>query len=122
MYTFILYQSKDDIDNMFFTCCIIHNMLLSYDHLDDRWEKNANWSGQGGLHDEDDLNIFHRHLIRVRGNSDYADAGINRLNERGNLDYLDGEEEVENTHSSLKTKLIKHFVYQYHSGNVQWLQ
>ena len=118
----ILYQSKDAIDNMVFTCCVIHNMLLSHDGLDMRWERDANWGGQGGLHDEDDLDVFHRHLIRVRGATDFAIAGINQLNRRGNLDYLAGEEEVESTHSRLKAKLIAHFVYEYNDNNVEWLQ
>ncbi len=34
----IEYHTKDSIDNVFFTCCILHNMLLQFDGLDRRWE------------------------------------------------------------------------------------
>ena len=34
------------IDNMFFTCCILHNMLLTEDGYDRRWEDGANRAGQ----------------------------------------------------------------------------
>lgn len=118
----ILYQSKETIDNMFFTCCVLHNMLLACDGLDVRWEKNAQWAGQGGLHDHDDLDIFRKLTKRVKENSDFAREGINQLNIRGNADYLNGEEEIESTHSSLKKNLINHFNYQYKHGRIEWLK
>ncbi len=33
----------DNVDNAFLTVCILHNMLLEYDHLDSKWELDANW-------------------------------------------------------------------------------
>ena len=30
----IMFRKKEDIDNMFFTCCILHNIIRSYDGLD----------------------------------------------------------------------------------------
>ena len=38
----IFYHSKKNIDNMFFTCCILHNMLLSNNGFDRRWEDGCN--------------------------------------------------------------------------------
>ncbi|CAN0043663.1 unnamed protein product, partial [Pylaiella littoralis] len=31
----ILFQNLEDIDNMFFTCCVLHNMLHAFDGLDE---------------------------------------------------------------------------------------
>ena len=33
----IVIHDVDDIDNMFFTCCILHNMCLDFDGADDGW-------------------------------------------------------------------------------------
>ena len=35
---------------MFFTCCIFHNLLLTFDGLDARWEKDINYAGIDGEH------------------------------------------------------------------------
>ena len=40
----ITLQNRDDVDNVFYTCCIINNMILSYDGLDSLWEDAVNWS------------------------------------------------------------------------------
>ena len=37
----IYYQSKDVIDNMFFTCCILHNILLNVDGREYQLERYA---------------------------------------------------------------------------------
>ncbi|CAM9508247.1 unnamed protein product [Pylaiella littoralis] len=42
----ILFQCLEDIDNMFFTCCTLHNMLHAYDGLDEL-EPAVEW-GEGG--------------------------------------------------------------------------
>jgi hypothetical protein len=39
----ISYQHQKDIDNIFDTCCIIHNMLLKLDGID-RWEEGVDWT------------------------------------------------------------------------------
>ncbi|CAN0386644.1 unnamed protein product, partial [Pylaiella littoralis] len=45
----IPYHKKEDIDNVFFTCCILHNMLHSYDNKGEMGEE-PNWAGSAGLH------------------------------------------------------------------------
>ena len=45
--TLMLYQHKDQIDNVFWTACILHNMLLMHDGLD----KLQDWMGADGEHD-----------------------------------------------------------------------
>ena len=46
---------------MFFTCCIMHNMLLFFDGLANRWENNVNWAGKDGEHSGEDIAIFRNH-------------------------------------------------------------
>lgn len=46
----VLFQDKIDIDNMFFTCCTLHNMLHAFDGLD-VLEPATSWGGKEGLHD-----------------------------------------------------------------------
>ena len=39
---------KKNIDHMFFTCFILHNMKLNNDGFDRRWEDGCTWQGQYG--------------------------------------------------------------------------
>jgi hypothetical protein len=38
----LLFQTQAQIDNVFNTCCMLHNILLTFDGLDD-WE-NIDWN------------------------------------------------------------------------------
>ncbi|CAN0383374.1 unnamed protein product, partial [Pylaiella littoralis] len=49
--TGILFNSREKIDNAWFTACIIHNMLLQFDGLANL-EKDMNWTGKDGEADE----------------------------------------------------------------------
>ena len=44
------YHMQERIDSVFFTCCILHNMLHTSDNMDEL-EENVNWRGSAGLHD-----------------------------------------------------------------------
>ncbi|CAB1119739.1 unnamed protein product [Ectocarpus sp. CCAP 1310/34] len=46
----ILFQDKNVIDNLFFTCCTSHNVLHAFDGLDEL-ETVEDWGGRAGLHD-----------------------------------------------------------------------
>ncbi|CAM9206972.1 unnamed protein product [Ascophyllum nodosum] len=46
----LLLRQKIAIDNIWFTCCILHNLLHEYDGLD-KLEDNVHWAGQDRLHD-----------------------------------------------------------------------
>lgn len=121
----IYYQDKVVIDNMFFTCCILHNVLLSLDGLDVRWEKGINWQGQYGDHDAEDMpSIFRRHRLRVAATTktDYSLIGINAVANNYAIVHGDIAEEIEETHGTLKVKLIKHFCYKYRRHEIRWLK
>ena len=60
-----MYNMGKNIDNMFFTCCTLHNMLLSNGGFDRRWKDGCNWQGQYGDHANEDLIIFQKHARRT---------------------------------------------------------
>lgn len=39
----ILLEDEKYVEYAFKTCCILHNMILLYDGLDERWEELVNW-------------------------------------------------------------------------------
>lgn len=119
----IYYQSKSLIDNMFFTCCILHNILLNVDGYDVRWEENVNWEGQAGHHAAEDITIFKKHWRRAStlvGTTDYTLQGINAVNHRYDI-FHEGGEEVQDSHFSLRNKLVEHYSRKYASREIEWL-
>ena len=44
----LAYQNQKSIDNVFFTCCILHNMLHTYDGMDGL-EEDVDWVGSAEL-------------------------------------------------------------------------
>ena len=46
----ILYKEMEDIDNVLWTCCILHNMLHSFDDQG-LYEADVSWAGPDGLLD-----------------------------------------------------------------------
>jgi hypothetical protein len=81
----LFYQEKAAIGSIFFTCCILHNILLNVDGYDVRREQNVNWQGQAGQHAGEDMTIFKRHLQRVKNIvdcTDYSLQGINAVKDR----------------------------------------
>ena len=114
---------------MFFTCCILHNMLLSNDGFDRRWEDGCNWQGQYGNHSNEDLTIFKKHARRTsdcisNSNTDYSNVGHLSLRKITDVEYEgvnDVAPGVVQTHKSLKSKLIYHYNKMYERGEVEWL-
>lgn len=121
----IFYNSKDNIDNMFFTCCILHNILLSFDGLDSRWENNVNYVGRDGNHTAEDMLIFRQHLSRVRNLTpitDYSLQGVDAVRDRYDIMHGSITAEYESSYTILQKKLIDHFAYKYSVNEIQWLK
>ncbi|CAM9721132.1 unnamed protein product [Pylaiella littoralis] len=49
----LAFHYRKDIDNIFFTCGILHNMLHSFDGMS-AFKENVDWAGSAGLHDPKD--------------------------------------------------------------------
>lgn len=90
----ILYREKDDIDNVFFTCCMLHDMVHAYDGLD-VLEVDVGWTGVYSLHDPEvaESETDHGWVMLWRKFGDYE------------------VQEIESEHHVLKEKLIAHNSY-----------
>lgn len=121
----IYYQKKESIDNMFYSCCIIHNILLHFDGLDVRWEKDVNYMGQDGNHSFEDTVIFRQHLSRVRHltpDTDFTMIGREAVLHRYEIVNGGNDTEVETTYIGLQKNLVDHFAWKYSNNEIQWLK
>lgn len=129
----ILFQSHAVIENIFKTCCVIHNMILTEDGLDSRWESGMNWDGVDGLHDMSDVGIeirspvrgfnkskgrMERLLIRVHQSLDFST--IRQTPQARGSDHVT-EDAPCSTQVSLKNKLIKNLKNRLRRREVTWL-
>ena len=126
----MLLQKQDQIDNVFKTCCVLHNMILAYNGRD-QWEHNIDYEGVDGEHEEHDVNTpIHVLMTHIEPNGTTLrremvelritrDMDLTRLGERA-LPVEDPETENELTHSQLQRQLIKHFTLQWKDHKLVW--
>jgi hypothetical protein len=50
-----LLKSKEEVDNLFFNCCALHNEIMRDTHLNKLWEARINWDQEAGHHDICDI-------------------------------------------------------------------
>ena len=121
----IYLHDNNVIDNMFFTCCILHNMLSTEDGYDRRWEDGVNWAGQAGNYEEGETpSIFRQNYIlshNATATTDYSLIGFNAVIHNYAITHLDIEEEIEPTQETLRRRLIDHFGYCYQKNEINWL-
>jgi hypothetical protein len=72
-------HKKEDVDNVFFTCCAIHNHLHIFDGRD-AWEAGVDWGplGEGQFQDDEDPHWVRPHVTVRQG-----DQVVRRLVEPG---------------------------------------
>ena len=103
-----------DIDNAFFVCCILHNMLLEYDHLDTLWTDEEFWGNQDPDGEFDaEYDYFAIQEVRAQARSAFARCEAIRND--------DTEIEVENEFFALRQQLIVHYKKARDRGEVEWL-
>ena len=115
----LLFHRQSDVDNVFFTCCVLHNMLHRNAARVFQWEQDADWAGADGVHEVDP-------------DAD-DDEGMPSLRDRDILPFTDeatvGQahfavpvEEVEEDVGffRLRKQLIEHVWVQHLAGNLQW--
>jgi hypothetical protein len=111
----IYFHNAEAIDNMFYTCCILHNMILASDGLDRRWEGNAHWLAEDGTHEANHVfNKFRRRVrstIKVNADTDFARVGTDAFRADVVPVHMRGVEEIDSEHKVLKKQLIEHFRY-----------
>ena len=94
------FQTQKAIDNVFFTCCILHNMLHTYDGMDGL-EEDVNWVGSAELQET------------WEHNEDITSVGSKDVNEK---------EQTESGHHERRVQLMTSFMYRKQiKKDVVWL-
>ena len=123
----IVLQDQNSIDNVFFTCCILHNMILEFDGLDCRWEKEVDWetlnpqptNSDEGFDEDTETVISNQQILITRRVTEWVSPRENTVEE----DFELGNEFVEEWDNDFNAKrriLIDHFQYAYNLGLVKW--
>jgi hypothetical protein len=105
------YRQHHDIDNMFMTCCILHNIIHAFDGRSE-WEQDVDWAGVEG-----------------RLNLDFAEPGVDfaavnaQRYRRARRLASDTAEDVESSFYTVRRDLVRHYdcAVRVH-GEVQWLR
>lgn len=115
----IYMKDESDIDNMFITCCILHNMLLSWDGLDTAFDNPETWNYPDDEDTSDEpqqRNIFSLVQQRAIASTDmtYVWSGSQTA---GTVDSNRGEEDFYNR----REDLVGHFSYLFERKQLIWL-
>lgn len=127
-------RNQEDIDNAFWTCCIIHNMILESDGLDRLWEDGVNWDTLNPVVDDNDSDNESNDSANNNNDNEvmytvtqhnpdtfrpiYADALI-PIEASHSYD-MDGETDEKEKHNNLKNLLANHLQYMYREGMLRW--
>lgn len=115
--TGIRLQSREIIDDVFYTCSILHNMLMEYDGLNKVWTSGVQYDGEDGLHETEDLRrIFGR--LHVNRKTDLSRIGHARSSE--GLNDIEDDTEFEETFQFLNSALIEHFDVVSAENGIKW--
>jgi hypothetical protein len=146
--TGIRLHGLDAADQIWKTCCALHNHLLEIDGLDSKWESGvpSDWEGSLGQHEDRDIqNIISLHRLNNPEEARNYDtsgvgAGTDRdTNDDDNEEFVDNEpsiingniqeeERFENTCIDVRklpfhyfrSKLVTHFDIAYKKEEVRW--
>jgi len=113
------YHKREYIDNIFFTCCILHNMLHTFDGMD-VFEENVDWTGSAGHHDaweHDPLTDFTS--VGAKGVLPQPEEGDGQEEECGEGGSVRKERHPE--HAELKRQLIESFTFRKKNNDITWL-
>ena len=128
----VLFQKQEHVDNVFHACCILHNMCLVDSGLDTRMEDDANWNMRE-LDDDSDLRagvesirlrkrLTLHQVAHLQNQCDInlVDNGLRPFRE---LDVCDDDAPVEVTEGYfvLRRQLIDHFTYCKKKNLLQWI-
>ena len=102
----LLIRKKAHIDNIVFTCAILHNMLIEYD----KWE------------DEDDLDDIAADMHELRMDERIVNIrnGPADRNYAGGGNIMQPDVEVENEWSMLDDKLIQNYMHCFRANKIEW--
>lgn len=126
----MLFRDMDDISYMFFTLCILHNMLLRYDGRDLRWvnevfreeDEEQYSSSDDEIIDEEEENHLRAREARVRDTLDRTRVGREHFGENQQPNFYSiGDTETDTNFYDLRRMLVQHFKLEKEDGNIRWL-
>lgn len=124
-----LLRDKNLIDDVFFFCATLHNLLLEYDGLDKYLDDDANWLRAGAADDDEaqDNDVFDRYDARMsEAQREAAARGIRRgrpMPRHAVIVHGDDPEEwavLDTGYHELRDLLARHFVKAWDDRRVQW--
>jgi len=86
------FQDETYIDNVFYTCAVLHNKIQRHQNFDEVWKENEHWLGRGGLFGNE--HVGSRLYGPPRGkNSTYIDVDAHSdFSGRGSVDMVSLDE------------------------------
>ena len=119
-------QTAELLRSIFVTACILHNMILRHDGLNDLWDDNMNWArknvdGDAVLEDDDEEEVADDYVdsyLPVR--FDRATFQPILLAEIPPVSYYGQVSEDEREFLKLRDLLSRHLHYTYATGNLRW--
>ncbi|CAN0259087.1 unnamed protein product [Ectocarpus sp. 4 AP-2014] len=104
----ILFQDKNVINNLFFTCCTSHNMLHAFDGLYEL-ELVEEWGGRAGFHDAwDNGPLLDESTMGYTSPTPADDDGTTTTTEA--------------VHEELKNARMTHFEFRRSKNGIRWLR
>jgi hypothetical protein len=122
----VMLHRKVDIDNLFWTCVILHNMILTNDGRDHLWEQDMNWNGANGEHDLEDnewVGLRGMEVLTRRALTKLTDFSAIGRRHYVTLNEIDPDDYPEPAFYVLRKKLIDNYYYLYvhHRDRLEWL-
>ncbi len=134
-------HNTEAADNIWLTCCALHNLLIDVDGLSVDWENGvpSHWEGERGEFQDDDIPEAIRRLINpdaVRTYDRSSYGWSNPEEERTTVDDDGNEQSIIQNHRiftgcesvtvnelslpQFRAMLIEHFNISFHSNKVTW--
>lgn len=121
--TGIRLQSFKAVDDIWFTCCALHNYLLEVDGLHKQWTKGipSEYEKQLGQHDNIDTvrQNLHPEIFRRLENPLVYDSTL-PVNNYCHGDESDDLSLLDITFESMRSKLVDHFHYRWLQKDIKW--
>ena len=135
-------HSIESVDQLWSTCCALHNMFLIADGLSETWAEGgvSDWQGEIGLHHENDVSDTTYDVSgmghgndRIEDEDEFGpdfenDSGHSEINNGISttenfleVNELDDFQYVRNIHySTFRQKLVNHFDILFQQNKIRW--
>ena len=116
----ILLHNAEAIDNVFFTCCVLQNIIMDADDVRRVWEDDMHidYAAADGAHEtpeELETSKVNARMRRYGVTADFASTGTPEIG-RGD----DDDDAMEAGHVELRARLVAHYKFMRAAGRLQW--